>query len=260
MVHTLEQLLGGHSFFSIDTGRTERGSEADISFSDVAVLYRTEAQTAAVVEALARSGMPFQQRSHTPLVEHVGVQALCRALQASEPDGTLAEQLRLAAARAKRDGAQAPEVDAALELVATVAAASGGQLPRFLANLALASGIDAWDPRADRVSLLTLHAAKGLEFAVVFILGCEDGLLPLRFGKPGADDLDEERRLFYVGMTRAKQRLYLCRTKKRRWRGKLREMAPSPFLGPIEAALLERTQASTRRTRRRDAARQLELF
>ena len=74
------------------------------------------------------------------------------------------------------------------------------------------------------MSLLTLHASKGLEFAVVFIAGCEDGFLPLRFGSDeDAVNLAEERRLFFVGMTRARARLFLARAKKRLWRGQLRQ-------------------------------------
>ena len=107
-----------------------------------------------------------------------------------------------------------------LDLLQPVAAACGNDLERFLSELALGTQVDTWDPRADRISLLTLHAAKGLEFPVVFIVGCEDGLLPLAWGQRSQQDLDEERRLFYVGMTRAKTRLYLCHAHHRLWRGR----------------------------------------
>jgi DNA helicase-2/ATP-dependent DNA helicase PcrA len=110
---------------------------------------------------------------------------------------------------------------------------------------------------ADRVSLLTLHAAKGLEFAVVFIVGMEDGLLPLHWGEPDEATLAEERRLFYVGMTRAKDRLFLSRALKRHRGGRVREHAPSPFLADIENELVQhqRTQAV-----RKPEDRQLRLF
>jgi hypothetical protein len=82
------------------------------------------------------------------------------------------------------------------------------------------------------VSLLTLHAAKGLEFAVVFLVGCEDGLLPLRLpgGAPADEDVAEERRLFFVGLTRAQDRLYLSHAARRYRYGSERETSPSPFL------------------------------
>ena len=79
------------------------------------------------------------------------------------------------------------ELRAAVELLGPLAERAGADPDRFLAELALGAEVDLWDPRADRVSLLTLHAAKGLEFPVVFVVGCEDGLLPMRFG-------DEPRR------------------------------------------------------------------
>ena len=90
--------------------------------------------------------------------------------------------------------------------------------------VALATDADFFDPRADRVSLLTLHAAKGLEFPVVFIVGLEDGLLPLHWSEPDEAAMAEERRLFYVGMTRAKDRLILSRARQRFWRGRVRTL------------------------------------
>ena len=94
---------------------------------------------------------------------------------------------------------------------------------------------------------------------MVFIAGCERGLLPLIWGKPDPATLDEERRLFYVGVTRAKTKLYLCRAKKRLWRGRVRELPPSPYLADVEERLLERrrTRLPTKEKTRDD---QLELF
>jgi DNA helicase-2/ATP-dependent DNA helicase PcrA len=104
-----------------------------------------------------------------------------------------------------------------------------------------------------KVALLTLHASKGLEFPLVFIAGCEDGLLPLAF--PSCQ-LEEERRLLYVGMTRARQRLVLTSAHRRRLFGRRLEPRPSPFLAALPAELLEeRLQAA--RPRR---PRQLGLF
>jgi DNA helicase-2/ATP-dependent DNA helicase PcrA len=108
----------------------------------------------------------------------------------------------------------------------------------------------------DRVSLLTLHAAKGLEFRVVFIVGLEDGILPLRFGaeEPSA----EERRLFYVGMTRAEDRLFLLRATQRRWRGGVQSLPVSPFLAAIEGELLKHQRNDA--LRRKPENRKLSLF
>jgi DNA helicase-2/ATP-dependent DNA helicase PcrA len=149
---------------------------------------------------------------------------------------------------------------AALQLLLPLAASCGGDTARFLDAVALATDADFWDPRAEGVALLTLHAAKGLEFACVFIVGLEDGVLPLHWGKAAdvtAEELAEERRLFYVGMTRAKDRLVLSRALKRLWRGRVQTQAPSPFLADIESELLKEQQSTLRR--RRDD-RQLKLL
>jgi DNA helicase-2/ATP-dependent DNA helicase PcrA len=261
VVHTIEQLLGGHSFFSMDSGRVEDGTSLTLSFADFAILYRTEAQAAALVEALTRSGMPFQSRSHSPLSLHPGVPALRAWLQEVTEPETVLEHLQAGAAHiVEIDDVDAATMQSAVELLRPLAAAVGTDRERFLAELALATSVDTWDPRADRVSLLTLHAAKGLEFAVVFLVGCEDGLLPLRWGEITQEEFDEERRLFYVGMTRAKEQLLLCRARRRLWRGSVRDMTPSPFLRAIEEQLLERRQATARQRPQATATEQLPLF
>ena len=257
VVQSLEQTLGGHSFFSIDSGRSAEVHGEDLSFADFAVLYRTETQAAALVEALQRSGMPFRQRSHDPLLAHPGVAALMDALAGAPGRGTVLEQLDAAC---RNDDSSPAAIREARELLKPAARACGHDLERFLSETSLGAQVDAWDPRADRISLLTLHAAKGLEFPVVFIVGCEDGVLPLTWGNAGPEDLAEERRLFYVGVTRAKAKLYLCRARTRLWRGKVREMPASPFLADVEERLLERSRswAAAARNRARDS--QLDLF
>ncbi len=118
---------------------------------------------------------------------------------------------------------------------------------------------DAYDPRADRVTLMTLHAAKGLEFPVVFLVGCEEGLLPY-LRKDEEPDVDEERRLFYVGMTRAGQKLVLCHARKRVLFGQLMENPPSRFVNDIEAALKVVKEMEGRRKGPKEEPGQLALF
>ena len=257
IVQSLERALGGHSFFSIDSGRSAEVEARDFSFSDFAVLYRTEAQVPALVEALSRSGMPFQRRSHRRLLDHPGVSAVLDALHESPKAGSLREGIEAASLRGGLDSAEERE---ACELLIPVAAAYGDDLERFLSDLALGTEVDTWDPRADRISLLTLHAAKGLEFPVVFIAGCEKGLLPLQWGRSTSAEFEEERRLFYVGVTRAKTKLFLSRAKKRMWRGKVRELPPSPYLADIEERLLERRRVRLPEKEAKQADRQMDLF
>ncbi len=240
VVHTIERMIGGTTFFSMDSGRAESYEGLDLSFADFAVLYRTDAQADTLVKALTRSGIPFQKRSHQPLAELPVVQALVAALNDTSEADPLTDQLNQAAA-AIRDAE--PLADLYTPALQPLAKQHGQDRSAFIAQLTLGVDIDLWDPRADRVSLMTLHAAKGLEFPVVFLVGCEDGILPLAWGgtkKASQDTIDpaEERRLFFVGMTRAQQRLILTHTAKRRWRGKPQPMEPSPFLRDIEQRLL----------------------
>ena len=116
----------------------------------------------------------------------------------------------------------------------------------------MGTDVDLWDPRAERISLLTLHASKGLEFRVVFLVGCEETVLPLHWGDARDTDEDEERRIFFVGMTCACDRLYLSHAQRRMWRGKVREMTESRFLCDIREELLDRQERKVVRKRKHD--------
>jgi DNA helicase-2/ATP-dependent DNA helicase PcrA len=112
-------------------------------------------------------------------------------------------------------------------------------LQDFLSDVSLASDVDTLDLEADAVTLLTLHAAKGLEYPVVFITGLEDGLLPHSRSLTEPDAMAEERRLLYVGLTRAKDELYLTYTFRRTLYGESIPGIPSRFLADIPAELTE---------------------
>ena len=112
-----------------------------------------------------------------------------------------------------------------------------GNLDDFLEQIILKKETDNYNPRAEKVTLMTLHAAKGLEFPVVFIAGCEEGLIPYRHGNEANENIEEERRLFYVGMTRARQRLILLHARSRFLFGERKSNRPSRFLSDIEEAL-----------------------
>ena len=176
-----------------------------------------------------------------------------------------------------------------LQQLAQRAAPFDARLNDFLDAAALRHETDAYDPRADRVTLMTLHASKGLEFPVVFIVGCEEGVLPYQkagtaYGAGGVEgvpplssphhtrkvipegvteklpDLEEERRLFYVGMTRAQEKLILTRSKKRFLFGKGLKNAPSRFLDDIENTLKELQKMPGKPRKPKPAGKQLKLF
>ena len=112
-------------------------------------------------------------------------------------------------------------------------------LARFLEEVALVSDQDTLEDRPERVTLITLHAAKGLEFPVVFIVGLEEGLLPHKRALEDERELEEERRLAYVGMTRAKDRLYLVNARHRSTWGVGAASEPSRFLAELPEELLD---------------------
>jgi len=139
-------------------------------------------------------------------------------------------------------------------------------LDSFLQEVALVTDVDRWDADRKAVTLMTLHAAKGLEFPVVFMSGLEDGLFPLQNSSGSLDEIEEERRLFYVGATRAKDRLFLTYARHRmRWGQEIAWQRPSRFLKEIPEELLDyeneretapaanRTEGLFRSNKRRDS-------
>ncbi len=266
----IDRLLGGSSFHSLDSGRADGHGEPGIGLADIAVLYRADAQAAALGQGLARAGLPFQKRTHDLLARRPGVPEIVHELRlrdAARPPGPggqdVPAQLRAAVHRLATAAAAgrltAADLRTAGEVLAPLARRCGDDLDRFCTDIAVGAEVDALDPRADAISLLTMHAAKGLEFEVVFLAGCERGLLPLWL--PGAapgtgPGQAEERRLLFVGLTRARRYLLLSCAAERSRPGRTGPAGPSPFLAAIDPALLDRSPPRARRP----AARQLRLL
>ncbi len=292
IAEAIDRLLGGSSFHSLDSGRADGHGQAGLGLADIAILYRTDAQAVSLGQGLTRAGLPFQKRSHDLLERRPGVAEILRELPLAGlvpargpgpfPPGTaVADQLRSAvgrlaadadaaratAARATagrrgggRGGLSGTDLRTAGEVLAPLARRCGDDMERFRTEIALGAEVDALDPRADAIALLTLHAAKGLEFEVVFLAGCERDLLPLWL--PGATpearpDPAEERRLLFVGMTRARTHLLLSCAARRSRHGSSAETGVSPFLAAIDPALLDRSAPPRAR---RPADRQLRLL
>ncbi len=133
-------------------------------------------------------------------------------------------------------------------------------LTAFLESVSLVADVDSMEDRADAITLITLHQAKGLEFPVVFMVGMEEGLLPHSRSMDDPVQLEEERRLCYVGVTRARERLYLLRAFRRGFRGGSEPGTPSRFLLDIPPKLLAAPAQPKRpsTTSRRSAARRPE--
>lgn len=116
----------------------------------------------------------------------------------------------------------------------------------FLEEVALIADIDNWDQKANAVTLMTLHCAKGLEFPVVMITGLEDSLLPISRSLDNSEDLEEERRLFYVGLTRAKEKVYLFYALQRSFMNDMAFRLPSRFLDDLDPSVVNWTKAVIR--------------
>jgi DNA helicase-2/ATP-dependent DNA helicase PcrA len=262
----IDQLLGGASFHSLDSGRADGHGHGKLGLSDIAVLYRTDAQASTLGQALTRAGLPYQKRSHDLLARRPAVSDIMREMALADADasgevlGRLTAAVRaLAAARGERD-ATVVDIRAAGEVLAPLARRCGDDAERFRTEISLGAETDALDPRAEAVTLLTLHGSKGLEFDVVFLAGCERGLLPLR--RPGSgpltpDETAEERRLLFVGMTRARGQLVLTCAGRRTRHGAEETAGRSPFLASVSTELLGAVAAPRAR---RTGDRQLRLL
>ncbi len=124
---------------------------------------------------------------------------------------------------------------------------SGGQgrLEEFLEQTSLAGDTDAWDEQSDRVTLMTLHASKGLEFPAVYLVAVEEGLLPHERSRDHPDQQEEERRLMFVGITRAREELQISRAEYRDFRGRRRITIPSQFLMELPRGEMEVQEVSS---------------
>ncbi len=330
VLKTIERLIGGSSYFAVDTGRSGEESANDISFQDIAVLYRVHSVGEPVVEALARSGIPVQHTTRKGILDHKEIKAVLACIRFIEepsnifhvedlflfgiPGLSKRSSLRLIdIIRSNFSGSEdvfnwlkksgklsdreyqsivrfevnIRSVTAALgdkdtqKALKDAGSAMGIEEEKFrqshwlslmkravlytnpsefFTTINLDKDTDLYDPRIEGITLMTLHASKGLEWKVVFIVGCEEGLIPYsEYNKKG--DLNEERRLFYVGMTRAKQHLFLSYAQTRRIKGKKVKRHPSPFLTAIPTDLKNiRTPFSLKRTREKVDGVQLELF
>ena len=317
---TIEALTGGLSFHAIDSGKIENiNTKEDRSFSDFAVLYRTNSQSKIIEQVFEKAGIPCQIASRESLFRQKGVAELISMLKIIDGQGSFVDFKRTVkllsgisdetikiftgwccqnhfiltkgfynARRFPIPGMskarqlkfhdflvnlselqkavneksveeklhfiinntrlalmlkQHPEKNEPATKLIELSKEFGNNSTDFFEMTALQTDTDIYNSRAEKVALMTMHAAKGLEFPVVFIAGCEKGFIPFIKPKEEPVDLDEERRLFYVAMTRARERLYLTMAKKRTIYGKRTLRTISPFVEDIEQRLMERKQS-----------------
>ena len=198
--------------------------------------------------AIARGEGDFQSRLRTRLKAFVGIMAVVKSAGESTHPARLVERLLeesgyLSGLRAEGTDEAVDRVENLGELVAAideyVQVVPEATLQGFLEEVALASDVDAYEDGGEQVSLMTLHAAKGLEFRVVFMPGLEEGIFPHSRSMESRAELEEERRLCYVGLTRSKEQLHLSAARVRTVFGEARWNDLSRFVSEIPSELLE---------------------
>lgn len=279
VARTIEEMVGGLRSFSIYS-RISEGREAGSisSLSDFAVLCRTSRQMELFEEAFLNHAVPFQRVGEGGFLDSPHVKAILDMFRLFRNPGN--PYLRLKAEKAGIDldsefflddgdldvrgilsrlagnRVSEPEIIQLLDFAGDY----GDDREGFQRLLDLGSEADLYRDSAESVALMTIHAAKGLEFEAVFVPGCEEGLLPFTLYGCDEEQLEEERRLLYVAMTRARSYLFLSHSESRIVFGKKEARRRSRFLDAIEARLVEKLE--TKRPKRSGSKedRQLELF
>lgn len=281
----IEQLSGGLRFFSMDSQITLGESDENIeSLSDFAILCRTKAQMKNIEKALLDHTIPYQLIAEDNFFKHPTVRKIKNVLElAHNPEnkylqntlqqkistsgstnGLISEIRELSGLQDKLEKIITKlEIDLngdeeILKKLRQLGKKYEAAEKKFLEYLSLGKGQDIFESRAEKVTVMTLHASKGLEFKCVFIAGCENGLIPYSLFKNQETDKEEEQRLLYVGMTRAQEYLYITYARKRFLMGQEKEMQRSPFLNRIEQELTE-TEKNTYKKKNKDDG-QLKLF
>jgi DNA helicase-2/ATP-dependent DNA helicase PcrA len=306
VARSIEQMMGGLRFFSMDSSITEGHKEVEIdSLSDFVVLCRVKGQMEALEKAFMDHSIPYQTVGEEPFFKQEPVCSIIDLLKFSRNprNNIIKEKLiekeiitslesgsfQSSPGEGKsvkdtignlvdtyfsdkttgHDGLPSPKDPennqkffrgdqggspsargAYIELerppdikrLLDLAGDFGDDLDGFLQFTVLGTAVDTYRPDLEHVTLMTLHGAKGLEFKAVFIVGCEEGLLPYSLFKGHTSDAEEERRLLYVGMTRAKKFLFLSHAEKRFLMGREYRLQRSSFLNRIERELIELSQ------------------
>lgn len=267
VARSIENIVGGLRFFSMDSNISSGHEHSDInSLADFAVLCRLKSQMPLLEKAFNDHSIPFRTIKDTAFFRQAPVNQIIDLYKlALDPeDRFLRAKLHAKKFISPEDSAHIsqmtkglnvpdslkeitsrffPEIQenypTALQLLAETAQDFKTDPQGFLRFVALSSGMDTYRQELETATLVTLHAAKGLEFKCVFIVGCEDGILPYSLYEDQEADPEEERRLLYVGMTRAEKLLILSYAQKRMLQGREYTLNRSPFLDKIQQELYE---------------------
>ncbi|MBN2280037.1 MAG: UvrD-helicase domain-containing protein [Candidatus Marinimicrobia bacterium] len=272
----IEDITGGLRFFSLDSEVADGQEQGDIALNQIVVLCRTKAMMPVLVKAFTDHAIPMQVVDNQPFYNEKPMKSMINLLKIfinSEHQYLVEEKNDFTGFMPGPGKTRTKEILEALiyhffqkdiekyekDIQRLLDFADQWKDPaEFLHRLAQGPNEDIYSHQMQNVKIMTLHAAKGLEFDHVFIAGCENRLLPFSLYKYMESDIEEERRLFYVGMTRSKKYLYLTHAKKRKIRGMTYTLSISPFLKNIKQELLKQEKSKYKKKINRD--NQLELF
>jgi len=259
VARTIEKMIGGLRFFSMDSNISEGNEDYHISsLSDFAILARTKSLLKPLEKALNDHSIPFQLIGEERLTELPEIKNIIAVLRYFETKNEIFLSNDIKIDIINNDSLiNIKNYKELLEKIIKIIhpefitnyeshfklliklADQATRISDLIRNITIYSEVELHDYNIEKVNLMTLHAAKGLEFECIFIIGCEDGLLPFWNFSEDKNNIEEERRLLYVGMTRAKQYLNLSHAINRFYNGKQLKLNISPFIHNIQKKLLD---------------------
>jgi len=274
----IEKLTGGMRFFSIDSDVINGiDDQKDVGLDEIVVLCRTKAIMPSIIKAFNNHAIPYEVVDNKPFYKEEPIKSiidLYKVFVNEEHSVFIKNDKDLSILKSISKECEIKEV---LEMIIDKYFQNkfikhNKEIQRlldfaemykdhdvFLQKLTLGVNEDVYSIKAQNIKIMTLHASKGLEFNHVFIAGCEDRLLPFSLYQNLVSDFEEEKRLFYVGMTRSKKHLYLSNTKSRYVRGVNYTMNSSPFLEKIKVELLKQEKNKYKKKIKKED-NQLDLF
>lgn len=263
----IENLVGGVRSFSMDSGISD-GHGSNLSFGDFAVLCRASFMIDPVIESFKNHGIPYQAVDNEPFYTKEPYRSVLNEIKQVYTDLRNSREVQNSSLKEMISGGHSIVSVMIHMLRQKPVVFDEEKLARYFGNTAgfdelfrmitLREGADDYIPEQEAVPVITIHSSKGLEFNTVFIPGCEDGIIPFTLYGNSEADIDEEKRIFYVGITRAKERLYLSHSLKRMFRGRILSLPKSSLLEKIEKDLTEKRKREGKTEKKDDS--QLKLF
>ena len=283
----IESMIGGLRFFSMDSSITQGDENKDIkSLSDFVVLCRLTKQFKAFEKAFNDHSIPYQIIGEKPFFKSKPIADIISIFKYYSNRDDIFMKNYIADKKIIINGErlkfnftennnsvesilkriidvhfsnQKEKYKNSLDKLIDISKPYGSKIEEFLDFISLGSGADLYNKNAENVTLMTMHASKGLEFNCVFIVGCENGIIPYSLFENQKSDIDEERRLLYVAMTRAKKHLFLTNAKRRFIMGKEYNLTRSPFLDKIEKELIKQNKSTYKKPKKKED-NQMNLF